>query len=180
MTVPIQCGPDETFVLNLGPQHPATHGVLRVKLVMDGEYVVQAEPVLGYIHRMHEKIWQKLVPLCQKDELIKVFGREESDKGIITWGSSAQVVLETVTNLGLQHQVKVCIPELICPLPGKMEAFVKSIKKLLVVEMNYSGQLHRYLRSQVNLPSETRVYARAGGRPLSRTELTEPITEVAR
>ncbi len=50
------CRHDETFVLNLGPQHPATHGVLRVKLTMDGEYIVQAEPVLGYIHRMHEKM----------------------------------------------------------------------------------------------------------------------------
>ncbi len=47
---------DETFVLNLGPQHPATHGVLRVKLLMDGEYILAAEPVLGYIHRMHEKM----------------------------------------------------------------------------------------------------------------------------
>ena len=56
MTVPIQCTPDETFVLNLGPQHPATHGVLRVKLTMDGEYIVEAEPVIGYIHRMHEKM----------------------------------------------------------------------------------------------------------------------------
>lgn len=46
----------ETFVLNLGPQHPATHGVLRVKLTMDGEYIVHAEPVLGYVHRMHEKM----------------------------------------------------------------------------------------------------------------------------
>jgi NADH-quinone oxidoreductase subunit D len=57
----------ETFVLNLGPQHPATHGVLRVKLVMDGEYVVHAEPVLGYIHRMHEKMgenrtWAQFMP----------------------------------------------------------------------------------------------------------------------
>jgi len=56
MTQPIACTPDETFVLNLGPQHPATHGVLRVKLTMDGEYIVKAEPVLGYIHRMHEKM----------------------------------------------------------------------------------------------------------------------------
>lgn len=47
---------DETFVLNLGPQHPATHGVLRVKLTMDGEYITRAEPVPGYIHRMHEKM----------------------------------------------------------------------------------------------------------------------------
>jgi NADH-quinone oxidoreductase subunit D len=46
----------ETFVLNIGPQHPATHGVLRVKVVMDGEYVMRAEPVVGYIHRMQEKM----------------------------------------------------------------------------------------------------------------------------
>ena len=56
MSLPVTCNPDETFVLNLGPQHPATHGVLRVKLTMDGEYIVKAEPVLGYIHRMHEKM----------------------------------------------------------------------------------------------------------------------------
>ena len=56
MTVPVALRHDETFVLNLGPQHPATHGVLRVKLTMDGEYIVKAEPVLGYIHRMHEKL----------------------------------------------------------------------------------------------------------------------------
>ena len=48
--------PRETFVINLGPQHPATHGVLRVKMTMDGEYVVRAEPVCGYIHRMQEKM----------------------------------------------------------------------------------------------------------------------------
>ena len=57
----------ETFVLNLGPQHPATHGVLRVKLTMDGEYIAHAEPVLGYIHRMHEKMgenrtWAQFMP----------------------------------------------------------------------------------------------------------------------
>jgi NADH-quinone oxidoreductase subunit D len=57
----------ETFVINLGPQHPATHGVLRVKLTMDGEYIVRAEPVLGYIHRMHEKMgenrtWAQFMP----------------------------------------------------------------------------------------------------------------------
>ena len=54
--VPSTTAPQETFVLNLGPQHPATHGVLRVKLTMDGEYIVRAEPVCGYIHRMQEKM----------------------------------------------------------------------------------------------------------------------------
>jgi len=59
--------PQETFVLNLGPQHPATHGVLRVKLTMDGEFINRAEPVPGYIHRMHEKMgenrtWAQYLP----------------------------------------------------------------------------------------------------------------------
>lgn len=59
--------PRETFVLNVGPQHPATHGVLRLKLTMEGEYVVRAEPICGYIHRMHEKMgenrtWAQFLP----------------------------------------------------------------------------------------------------------------------
>jgi NADH-quinone oxidoreductase subunit D len=66
-TIPLTQGPNETFVLNLGPQHPATHGVLRIKLTMDGEYVTRAEPVPGYIHRMHEKMgenrtWAQFLP----------------------------------------------------------------------------------------------------------------------
>lgn len=47
---------DDTLVLNMGPQHPSTHGVLRILLEIDGEYILRAEPVLGYIHRMHEKM----------------------------------------------------------------------------------------------------------------------------
>jgi NADH-quinone oxidoreductase subunit D len=47
---------ETTFFLNMGPQHPSTHGVLRIILRLDGEYVVEAEPVLGYIHRMQEKM----------------------------------------------------------------------------------------------------------------------------
>ncbi|MEL7639856.1 MAG: NADH-quinone oxidoreductase subunit D [Solidesulfovibrio sp.] len=45
---------DDKLILSMGPQHPSTHGVLRIMLELDGEYIVRAEPVLGYIHRMHE------------------------------------------------------------------------------------------------------------------------------
>jgi len=54
--------PEETYldsselVLNMGPQHPATHGVLRVKLKLDGERVLGTECVIGYLHRGVEKI----------------------------------------------------------------------------------------------------------------------------
>jgi NADH-quinone oxidoreductase subunit D len=45
---------EKTYTLNLGPQHPSTHGVLRVLLEMEGEFITRAEPVIGYGHRGHE------------------------------------------------------------------------------------------------------------------------------
>ncbi|HUX39251.1 MAG TPA: NADPH-quinone oxidoreductase [Rectinemataceae bacterium] len=46
----------QEFILNLGPQHPSTHGVYRARLIMDGEIVVSAENKIGYLHRGIEKI----------------------------------------------------------------------------------------------------------------------------
>src|SRR5208337_3488567 len=46
----------DELVLNMGPQHPATHGVLRVKLKLDGERVLGTECIIGYLHRGVEKI----------------------------------------------------------------------------------------------------------------------------
>ena len=48
----------DTLVLNIGPQHPSTHGVLRVKVELDGEVVVKCEPVIGYLHRGIEKLME--------------------------------------------------------------------------------------------------------------------------
>jgi len=46
----------ETYTMNFGPQHPATHGVFQVVLTLDGERIVKAEPVCGYLHRGIEKL----------------------------------------------------------------------------------------------------------------------------
>ncbi len=46
---------DDVMELNLGPQHPSTHGVLRIKLRLDGEVIISAEPVIGYLHTGVEK-----------------------------------------------------------------------------------------------------------------------------
>jgi len=46
----------EGMTLNLGPQHPATHGTLRIIAKLDGEQVIKADPVMGYMHRGYEKL----------------------------------------------------------------------------------------------------------------------------
>ncbi len=63
------------MLVNLGPQHPSTHGVLRVVLKIDGERVVDLDPVLGYLHRGVEKIcensdWHMIVSHCDPLEYI--------------------------------------------------------------------------------------------------------------
>jgi NADH-quinone oxidoreductase subunit C/D len=49
----------DTLVVNLGPQHPSTHGVFRMVVELDGETIVNLKPVMGYLHRNHEKIGER-------------------------------------------------------------------------------------------------------------------------
>ena len=51
----IELGDDETMIINMGPQHPSTHGVLRVMLELKGETVLRTKPVIGYLHTGMEK-----------------------------------------------------------------------------------------------------------------------------
>jgi NADH-quinone oxidoreductase subunit D len=65
----------EEFVVNMGPHHPSTHGVCRLKLIMDGEKIVKVEPVIGYLHRAIEKIcenrtYAQCVPLMDRFEYV--------------------------------------------------------------------------------------------------------------
>ena len=50
----------EKMVLNMGPSHPATHGVLRIVLELDGEIITKADPDIGYLHRGDEKIAENM------------------------------------------------------------------------------------------------------------------------
>src|SRR5512136_3203977 len=66
----------EEMVLNMGPQHPSTHGVLRLELVVDGEIVVDVIPHIGYLHRCFEKHceamtnYQQVIPYCDRLDYI--------------------------------------------------------------------------------------------------------------
>ena len=61
----------EPFVLNMGPQHPSTHGVFRMRVVLDGEVVLDVEPRIGYLHRGIEKLaetrtYTQVIPLTDR------------------------------------------------------------------------------------------------------------------
>ncbi len=65
----------DEMVINMGPQHPATHGVLRVVLKLDGEKVVDADVVIGYLHRGIEKLsenrdWTQIVLLTDRMDYV--------------------------------------------------------------------------------------------------------------
>jgi NADH-quinone oxidoreductase subunit D len=69
------------MVLNIGPQHPATHGVLRLRIVLEGERIVSADPVIGYMHRGAEKLFEvrdyrQITVLANRHDWLSAFGNE--------------------------------------------------------------------------------------------------------
>jgi NADH-quinone oxidoreductase subunit D len=71
----------EEMVLNIGPQHPSTHGVLRLVLQLDGEVIRRAEPVIGYMHRAAEKLAEhrdhlQVLVLMNRHDWLSAFNNE--------------------------------------------------------------------------------------------------------
>ena len=71
----------QDMVLNIGPQHPSTHGVLRLRLVLDGERIITAEPIIGYMHRGAEKLFEvrdyrQIIVLANRHDWLSAFANE--------------------------------------------------------------------------------------------------------
>jgi len=69
------------MILNIGPQHPSTHGVLRLRLTLDGERIVRAEPIVGYMHRGAEKLFEvrdfrQIIVLANRHDWLSAFANE--------------------------------------------------------------------------------------------------------
>src|SRR5437764_821737 len=65
----------EELIINMGPQHPSTHGVLRVVLRLDGEKVVSSDVIIGYLHRGIEKLsenrnWTQIILLTDRMDYV--------------------------------------------------------------------------------------------------------------
>lgn len=77
----LEPGADRTMILNMGPQHPSTHGVLRLLLEIDGEAVVRMMPDVGYLHTGIEKtyeakFYQQCIPLADRMDYLAPFSNE--------------------------------------------------------------------------------------------------------
>jgi NADH-quinone oxidoreductase subunit D len=69
------------MILNIGPQHPSTHGVLRLRLTLDGERITAADPVIGYMHRGAEKLFEvrdyrQIIVLANRHDWLSAFSSE--------------------------------------------------------------------------------------------------------
>src|SRR5687767_11680651 len=84
MLVEVRDGGDivtQDMNLNIGPQHPATHGVLRVVIDLDGEKITKATPVIGYMHRGFEKLaeardYRQIIALVNRHDWLSAFNNE--------------------------------------------------------------------------------------------------------
>ena len=73
----------EEMVLNMGPQHPSTHGVLRLQLELEGELVLSVKPYLGYLHRCLEKhceamTYPQVIPYVDRLDYLAAMNNEFS------------------------------------------------------------------------------------------------------
>jgi NADH-quinone oxidoreductase subunit D len=100
----------DEMLVNMGPQHPSTHGVLRLALRTDGEVVSEAEPHIGYLHRCAEKIGENLTPrqwLPYTDRMDYLAGMNMN----LGWSMTVEKLLQVELPEKAQH-LRVIIAEL--------------------------------------------------------------------
>ena len=92
----------EEMVINMGPQHPSTHGVLRLELIVEGEIVVDVIPHIGYLHRCFEKHseamtnYQQVIPYCDRMDYLASMNMD--------WGYALTV--EKLLNIKVPERVE--------------------------------------------------------------------------
>ncbi|MDI6868176.1 MAG: 2-oxoacid:acceptor oxidoreductase subunit alpha [Coprothermobacterota bacterium] len=142
----------------------------------DGEGTPSYDPGIHQV--MTEKRFRKL-NLAQNDNDVTLrWGNQESEVGIISWGSTEGAVREATNQLKARgEEPDVLYIKLLSPLPRKqIEDFLKNKKKVIVPEVNYSGQLSHLLRAYFLFdPIPLNL---AGGRPFAGYEILKKIEEV--
>ena len=131
--------------------------------------------------KMNDKRYRKLRPIRDEYHFIRRYGPNNADVGILCWGSSKGPVKEAILNANARgHNVAAFVPQVLYPFPKhEFEQFLKGIKEFIVMELSFSAQFYKYLRTFLELPEgHTHIFKRSGGKNLTVTEVEELIAQV--
>jgi 2-oxoglutarate ferredoxin oxidoreductase subunit alpha len=128
---------------------------------------------------MMEKRFRKLDTAAEELPGPRRYGDEDADIGIIGWGSTEGAIQEAVDRArGMGYKVASLHPKILSPLPDRtIRDFIRSVKKVIVPECNYSGQLANLLGAKYGLQA-IRVN-KFGGIPFTAGEILRSIEEVS-
>jgi 2-oxoglutarate ferredoxin oxidoreductase subunit alpha len=130
---------------------------------------------------MNAKRYRKMWPIRERYHTLRRFGPERADVGILCWGSSGGPVQEAVAAASARgEKVAAFVPQTIYPFPkGEFLEFLAGVDELLIVEISYTAQFYKYLRTFLDLPAgRTHVFKRSGGKELTAAEVEAEIDKV--
>jgi 2-oxoglutarate ferredoxin oxidoreductase subunit alpha len=130
---------------------------------------------------MNAKRYRKMRPIRERYQSCRRYGPGRADIGVLCWGSSGGPVQEAVAAAAARGEsVAAFVPRSIYPFPKKaFEEFLAGVGELLVVELSYTAQFYKYLRTFLDLPADrTHVFKRSGGKELTAAEVLEEIEKV--
>ncbi len=129
-------------------------------------------------HReMSEKRWRKIKLILQGPDLFRRYGPLDAEVGIVGWGSSEGVIREAVAMAGAKgYRVAAFHPKILHPMPNELGDFIRSVKTVVVPELNLTGQFAKEIRARylVDVVQHNKV----AGLPFTPNEILEKIEEV--
>jgi 2-oxoglutarate ferredoxin oxidoreductase subunit alpha len=129
--------------------------------------------------KMNAKRYRKMWAIRDRYRYHRRYGPEKAKVGIVCWGSSKGAVQEAVLQANANGEsVAAFVPQMIYPFPKRdFDRFLERVDELLVIELSYTAQFYKYLRTFMDLPANTRVFKRSGGKELT---VAEVLAEVRR
>lgn len=128
--------------------------------------------------RMTEKRWRKLNLVLQGPDLFRRYGPLDADIGIVGWGSSEGVIREAVQAANAKgYRVAAFHPKVLHPMPHELGDFIRSVKTVIVPELNYTGHFAKEIRARYL--TEVIQLNKVAGLPFTPNEILAKIEEVS-
>jgi 2-oxoglutarate/2-oxoacid ferredoxin oxidoreductase subunit alpha len=131
--------------------------------------------------KMNTKRFRKLRPIRDRYHFHRRYGPPQADIGILCWGSSKGAVQEAVAAAGERgERVAAFVPQMIYPFPKhEFEEFLRSVRDILIVELSYTAQFTKYLRTFLDLPHDrVYIFKRSGGKALTVDEIEKELRKI--